>query len=161
MCPPAADPIQGALGPGDRAPDFELPAAEAEGTVSLAEYRRRGPVLLVMLRGLYCSFCRRHMSLLRPACETLRGSGVGLLGIVIASPDRARLYFRHFPACFPIAAAPDRATHRAYGLLEVARTPELLKDVERRKAEALREIGIRAAPGEAGAVFEKAWAASR
>lgn len=51
-----------ALGPGDLAPDFELPAADVEGTVALAEYRRRGPVLLTMLRGLYCPFCRRHIS---------------------------------------------------------------------------------------------------
>ena len=40
----------GALGPGDRAPDFTLPAADVDGAVSLAEYRRRGPVLLIMLR---------------------------------------------------------------------------------------------------------------
>jgi peroxiredoxin len=48
------DPIHGALGPGDRAPDFELPAADVEGRVTLAEHLRRGPVLLTMLRGLYC-----------------------------------------------------------------------------------------------------------
>jgi len=50
------------LGPGDLAPDFHLPAADRDGYVSLAEVRRRGPVLLVMLRGLYCPFCRRHIS---------------------------------------------------------------------------------------------------
>src|SRR5262245_51967797 len=109
-----------------------------------------------MLRGLYCSFCRRHMGLLRPACETLRGSGIALLGTVITSPERSRLYFRHFPPCFPIAAAPDRATHRAYGLPEVVRTPELREEIERRAAAALPELGLRAAPGEAAAVF-KTW----
>jgi peroxiredoxin len=60
------DPTNGALGPGDRAPDFSLPAADVEGTVALEEYRRRGPVLLTMLRGLYCPFCRREIGLLRP-----------------------------------------------------------------------------------------------
>jgi peroxiredoxin len=54
------------LGPGDPAPDFELPAADTEGTVALADYRRRGPVLLTLLRALYCPFCRRHIGLLRP-----------------------------------------------------------------------------------------------
>lgn len=33
------------LKPGDRAPDFSLPAADREGTVSLADYRGRTPLL--------------------------------------------------------------------------------------------------------------------
>lgn len=151
-----ADATRGALGPGDRAPDFELPAADVEGTVGLAEFRRRGPVLLTMLRGLYCPFCRRQISQLRPTCEALRDAGIALLGVVIASAERARRYFAHFPPCFPMAAAPDRAIHRAYGLPEVVRTPELRQDVERRVAEALRDLGIQAPPGQAGAVFARA-----
>ena len=39
--------------PGARAPDFTLPALHREGTVSLADYRGRSPLLLVLLRGLY------------------------------------------------------------------------------------------------------------
>jgi peroxiredoxin len=38
---------------GEPAPDFTLPAADRGGTVSLAEYRDRGPVLLALFRGLY------------------------------------------------------------------------------------------------------------
>jgi hypothetical protein len=34
---------RGVLGPGDRAPDFSLPAGDVDGTVALAEYLRRGP----------------------------------------------------------------------------------------------------------------------
>ncbi len=56
------------LTPGDRAPDFDLPAADRAGRVVLAEDRRRGAVLLDMLRGLYCPFCRRHI---RDACLPL------------------------------------------------------------------------------------------
>jgi peroxiredoxin len=116
------------LGPSDLAPDFELPAADAKGTVALADYRRRGSVLLVMLRGLYCPFCRRGIGLLRPTCEALRNAGIPLLGVVVPSPPRARQYFRHFPACFPVVAAPDRALHRADGLPEEDRTPEALSE---------------------------------
>ena len=145
---------RGALGPGDRAPDFDLPAADGEGTVALAEYRRRGPVLLSLLRGLYCPFCRRNLSLLKPSCEQLRGAGIALVGIVIASPERARQYFRHFPPCFPVAAAPDRSIHRAYGLPEFIRTPEFLEHVEHKAADALRELGLKAPPGEADSVFQ-------
>ena len=39
--------------PGEPAPNFALPAADREGSVSLAEYRGRSPVLLNLLRGLY------------------------------------------------------------------------------------------------------------
>ncbi len=47
------------LKPGDRAPDFALPAADREGTVSLVDYRGRTPLLLGLFRGTYCPFCRR------------------------------------------------------------------------------------------------------
>jgi len=144
-----------ALKRGDVAPDFELPCAEAEGTVSLAEYRRRGTVLLLMLRGLYCPFCRRGIGLLRPTCDALKKTGVPLLGVVIASPARARQYFRHFPACFPAVAAPDRALHRAYGLPEMERTRQMKEDTERRAREILRERGLDAPPGQAGWVFHE------
>ena len=142
-----------ALDPGDRAPDFEIPAVDGSGSVALAEFRRRGPVLLVMLRGLYCPFCRRHISQLRPACEGLRTSGIALLGVVIASPERARQYFRRFPACFPIGAAPDRQLHRAYGLTEAERTPEGRQATEQRALQILREMGLEAPPGQAAVVF--------
>ena len=38
---------------GEPAPDFMLPAAHADGMVSLADYRGRSPVLLALFRGLY------------------------------------------------------------------------------------------------------------
>jgi peroxiredoxin len=144
---------RGPLGAGDRAPDFELPAADVEGTVALADHRRRGPVLLAMLRGLYCPFCRRQISQLRPTCEALRAAGVGVLGLVIGSPERTRQYFRYFPPCFPVAAAPDRSVHRLYGLGEVVRTPELRQETERLAVLALRETGRSAPAGQAMSVF--------
>jgi peroxiredoxin len=39
--------------PGDPAPAFSLPAAHAAGTIALADYRGRSPVLLAMFRGIY------------------------------------------------------------------------------------------------------------
>ena len=38
------------LEPGDPAPDFTLPTVPDEGFVSLADYRGRSPLLLVLLR---------------------------------------------------------------------------------------------------------------
>ena len=41
------------LEPGDPAPGFTLSAANGEGTVSLADYRGRSPLLVALFRGLY------------------------------------------------------------------------------------------------------------
>ncbi len=41
------------LKPGERAPDFVLPAAHRDGMVSLSEYRGRSPLLLTLYRGIY------------------------------------------------------------------------------------------------------------
>jgi peroxiredoxin len=38
---------------GEPAPDFTVPAANREGSVSLADYRGRSPLLLALYRGLY------------------------------------------------------------------------------------------------------------
>ena len=141
---------------GELAPSFTLPAANREGEITLEDYRGEMPLLLALFRGLYCPFCRRRISLLRPACESLRDAGVALLGVVIATPERARQYFRHFPACFPIAAAPDRSIHRAYGVVESTWTRELLQKAERDSARILREMGTEAPTGQATAAFIRA-----
>lgn len=39
--------------PGEPAPDFTVPAANRAGSVSLADYRGRSPLLLALFRGLY------------------------------------------------------------------------------------------------------------
>lgn len=41
------------LRPGEPAPDFTLPSVPDEGFVSLADYRGRSPVLLVLLRSIW------------------------------------------------------------------------------------------------------------
>ena len=41
------------LRPGDHAPEFTLPSATGDGTISLAQYRGQRPVLVALFRGLY------------------------------------------------------------------------------------------------------------
>lgn len=41
------------LQPGEKAPDFTLPTVPDEGSVSLADYRGRAPVLLVLSRSVW------------------------------------------------------------------------------------------------------------
>ena len=83
---------QSPLQPGDPAPDFVLPAVDRDGTVSLADYRGKTPVLLAPMRGLYCAFCRRYIAQMGFTRQKLRALGVEVLAIVATTPERARLY---------------------------------------------------------------------
>jgi peroxiredoxin len=103
------------LRPGAKAPDFMLPLVNGEGHVSLARYRGT-PLLLVINRGLWCSFCRRYIVQLGGVGKRLRDLGVDLLAIVASDLERARIYVRHRPILVPLAVDPERTTHRAYGL---------------------------------------------
>ena len=115
------------LVPGDRAPDFTLPAADREGTVSLADYRGRAPLLLGLFRGMYCPFCRRAIACMGRAWQPLRREGVEALAIVATTPENARLYFRFRPPSLPVAADPEFITHRLYGV-EALRRSDIEED---------------------------------
>ncbi len=104
------------LEPGDHAPDFTLPAADREGTVSLADYRGRTALLLGLFRGTYCPFCRRAIIRMGQAWERLKVEDVEALAIVATTAENARFYFRFRPPKLPVAADPDFVTHRLYGV---------------------------------------------
>lgn len=118
------------LQPGVSAPDFTLPVVHREGTVSLADYRGKSPLLLALFRGLYCPLCRRNIVQLGQMQETLQAAGVETLGVVATKPEHARLYFRFRPPRIPIAADPDMTTLRAYGVPKPPVTPELFETYE-------------------------------
>ena len=130
------------LRPGEPAPDFVLPAINQDGTVALADYRGKTPVLLAMMRGLYCAFCRRHIAQLGTTRQKLRPLGVEALAIVAMPPERARLYYRFRPVNVPLAADPDLVTHRAYGVPQPALTPEITQEVTSKYVDLARELQI-------------------
>ena len=127
--------------PGEPAPTFTLPAVEREGTVSLADYRGKSPLLLAIHRGLWCSFCRRHIVLLGAMRHRLRQVGVETLAIVASPLDRARLYVRHRPLGVPLAVDPEQVTHRAYGLPRPPLTPDIEQAPERMRVH-LEDIAL-------------------
>ena len=130
------------ISPGEPAPDFVLPAVDHDGTVSLADFRGKTPVLLTMMRALYCAFCRRRIAQLGITRQRLGQLGVEVLAIVAMRPERLRLYYRHRPVGVPIAADPDLTTHRAYGVPQPALTPETLQAVAAKHVELARELQI-------------------
>lgn len=118
------------VSPGERAPDFTLPAVDREEMVSLASYRGRSPVLLALFVGLWCPFCRRSIAQMGATEGKLKALGVETLAIVATTPENARLYFKFRPTRLRLAADPALTTHRAYGLPKPAPTPELMKALE-------------------------------
>jgi peroxiredoxin len=116
--------LQRPLQPGDSAPDFELPAVNRDGTVSLADYRGRGAVLVALMRGLHCPFCRRQIANLGSIREKLAREGVETVVVVNTPAPRARQYFQYRPTPVVLAADPDVQTHRAFGLPQTTMLPD-------------------------------------
>ena len=127
---------------GDKAVDFDLPAANAEGRVSLAEHRARGPVLVALFRGLYCPFSRHQMARLAASSRNLAAAGVGTVGVIASEPDRARTYFRARPLDLALGCDPTLCTHKAYGLGHVVRDAEAQRMVEAAARQLARELGV-------------------
>ena len=126
--------------PGQPAPDFTLPAASGDGSVSLAQYRGKSPVYLALFRGLYCSFCRRHVVHLGSTAQKLQEVGVKTLGVIATDPERARFYFKFRPPKMPMGADPDLTTHQAYGLPSFPLTPEAFGVANAAAARELRRL---------------------
>lgn len=110
--------------PGEPAPDFALPALHREGTVSLEDYRHKSPVLLAIMRGLYCPFCRRHIAHMGGTRQRLAEVGVEVLVVVATPAHRAKAYLKFRPAQVSLAADPMLETHRAFGIPRHFDTPE-------------------------------------
>src|SRR6185503_1782041 len=102
------------VAPGERAPDFSLPAIDRpETTISLADYRGRSPLFLALLIGLWCPFCRRAIAQMSATESRLKAAGVESLGVVATTPENARLYFKFRPTKLRLAADPELTIHRA------------------------------------------------
>lgn len=134
-----ADEVPTPLKPGDSAPQFALPRADQEGIVSLDDYRGR-PLLLTLMRGVQCPFCRRNVVLLGRIAPALRQVGVEMLAIVGTTAERARLYFRYRPASIALAADPELAIHRRYGIPCYPVTPELRDQYRAARVDPFREL---------------------
>ena len=116
--------------PGDRAPDFLVPAIDGDRIISLADYRGRTPLLLGLFPGLYCPFCRRALAQMASSSSELKSLGIDALAIVGTELENARLYFRFRPTNMALGADPHLATHRSYALPRPDNTPEFEEAME-------------------------------
>lgn len=124
---------------GEPAPSFSVPAVHRDGYVSTSDYLGRSPLLLALFRGLYCPYCRWHISRLHLTAPKLKESGVETVAVIAAAADRARLFYRLRPLAMAVAADPDLVTHRAFGVPRMASSPEMRTLVRDKAAELLVE----------------------
>lgn len=80
--------------------------------------------------------------LLGKTAEKLKEAGVQTLAVVATNAQRARLFFRFRPVRFPVGADPDLITHRAYGLPQMAVTPEFGQAIEVVATNLARELKL-------------------
>ena len=92
--------------------------------------------------------------LLGKTAEKLKEAGVQTLAVVATSAERARLFFRFRPVRFPVGADPDLITHRAYGLPQMAVTPELMQAIDAVATNLARELQLSVPDGGALAAIE-------
>jgi len=118
------------LSPGQPAPPFTLPAVDGSQPISLSDYYGRSPLFLALLIGLWCPFCRRQIAQIGAIEGKLKVVGIEALGIVATPPENARLYFKFRPTRLRLAADPELATHRAYGLPKPTPTPEFMQALQ-------------------------------
>jgi peroxiredoxin len=118
------------VAPGERAPEFTLPAIDRPEPISLADYRGRSAVFLALFIGLWCPFCRRSIAQMGKIESSLKAAGVESLGIVATTPENAKLYFKFRPTRLRLASDPALSTHRAYGLPKPEPTPEFMQQME-------------------------------
>jgi peroxiredoxin len=112
--------------PGQEAPDFLLPLVSEDGQVALDDYRGRSPLILALLRSLWCPFCRRRVTQLAETRQKLEKAGVELLAVTEGRTEPLRKYFRVRPLRLRVAAGADPEAHiyRAYGVPMPASTQE-------------------------------------
>ena len=142
--------------PGEPAPDFDLPAVQKEGTVSLADYRGRRPVFLALFVGLYCPFCRRSIAKMGGLRDKLEAAGVETLGVVATELDNARLYFKYRPSRLPLAADPEFSIHRAYGVHKIRVDEAMMAAISTVRINPTGELPEPMSPGEASAALDQA-----
>lgn len=117
LCLLAGRPAAAELNPGDKAPDFTLPAAVG-GKVSefsLAEHLKRGPVVVYFYPKSFTAGCTVEAHDFAEAADKFAAAGASLIGISADGIDTQKEFSsKECRDKFPVGADPDLKVIRAY-----------------------------------------------
>lgn len=112
----AAHPAARALGVGEPVPDHA--GTDIQGrAVRLAEWFRRGPLVLDFHRGGWCPFCSLELRAWQVNLATLRAAGGALLAVAPETPAASAAHARDHGLAFPILTDADQALATHFGLV--------------------------------------------
>ncbi len=108
---------------GSIAPEFKLTNAHGK-QVSLANYLKKGPVILVFYRGAWCPYCNIHLHALLESQPTFKKYGASLIAVTPQTPDKSLGQVKKDNYPFEIVSDLNYEVAKTYNLyFEV--TPEL------------------------------------
>lgn len=119
---------------GEPAPNFEL--ADVNGSlIRLSDYYKKGPVVLSLLRGFFCMYCRAQLERMRDGYDEFKQRGAEILAI---GPDTMEAFQRYWQTeNIPFIGMPDqfyrvaRMYRQEVNVLKVGRMPlNLVIDTE-------------------------------
>jgi peroxiredoxin len=106
-----ATPAAAALKPGDKAPDFTAQGFQAGKpiTFSLAEARKKGPVVLYFFPAAETAGCNLEARLFAEATDQFKAQGATVIGVTAGNLDKLASFSADTEKCsgkFPVAADP-------------------------------------------------------
>ena len=111
----------------DRAPDFDLPMLDSEGTLKLSDYR--GEVVVINFWGSWCPPCRRELPMLQRTFADYEDKGVLFIGMNVGdSESNALAFMEEFQITYPCVIDIGEKQNKAYGLISLPQTFVIDKD---------------------------------
>ena len=121
-----ATPAFAALKAGDKAPDFTAPGFQAGKalTFSLAEARKKGPVVLYFFPAADTAGCNLEAKMFADAMPQFAASGATVIGVTAGKLEKLQQISADTDKCsgkFPVAADPGAKIARQYDAILVAK----------------------------------------
>jgi len=101
---------------GDLAPDFELKNTLGE-SVTLADYLKKGSVILTWYRGGWCPYCNLTLQRLQLELPNFKARGANLIALTPELPDRSLSTSEKQALAFEVLSDIDNQVAKNYGIV--------------------------------------------
>jgi peroxiredoxin len=112
---------------GQLLPSFALPRSGG-GTVRVRAYRNRRSLALIFAHGVHCDGCRDYLAGALDRYADYAAEDAEVIAVVPGQPEMVDAMRRALALPFPIAADPDGAVLRRYGLTPGAEAAAMATD---------------------------------